>query len=56
MGPGLEYFCVGEYIPDSSSSELDNWANGTLNGSGTFDYTFRYALGDVANSHVWDMR
>ncbi len=47
MGPGLEYFCVGEYIPDSSSSELDNWANATLNRSGTFDYTFRDALSDL---------
>jgi alpha-amylase len=50
MGPGLEYFCVGEYIPDSSSSELDDWADGTLSRSGTFDYTFRDALGDLANS------
>src|ERR1700733_8273508 len=51
MGPGVEYFCVGEYIPDSSSSELDNWANATLNRSGTFDYSFRWALSDMANSN-----
>jgi hypothetical protein len=33
------------------SSELDNWANATLNRSGTFDYSFRYALSDLANSN-----
>ncbi|WP_263375324.1 alpha-amylase domain-containing protein [Granulicella aggregans] len=50
MGPGLEYFCVGEYLPDYSSADLDNWCNATLNRSGTFDYSFRYALSDLASS------
>jgi alpha-amylase len=51
MGPGLEYFCVGEYIPDSSSAELDNWASAALNRSGTFDYTFRDALSNLVGTH-----
>jgi len=50
MGDRLDYFCVGEYLPDSSSAELDNWANATLNRSGTFDYTFRDALSDLVST------
>jgi alpha-amylase len=42
MGPGIEYFCVGEFI--GGTSDLDNWAAATLNRSGTFDYPFRNAL------------
>ncbi len=46
MGDRVDYFCVGEFIPDNSSSsaEIDSWATGTLNRSGTFDYPFRDAL------------
>jgi alpha-amylase len=51
MGPGIEYFCVGEYIPDQSSSEQDNWADATLNRSGTFDYILRDNLASLANSN-----
>jgi alpha-amylase len=51
MGPGNEYFCVGEYIPDQASSEQDNWADGTLNRSGTFDYILRDNLAALANSN-----
>lgn len=51
MGDGLDYFCVGEYLPDNSSTELDSWASATLNRSGTFDYPFRFALGDLVASN-----
>jgi len=50
MGDRRDYFCVGEYIPDSSG-ELDDYCNGTLNRCGTFDYTFRWALSDLVNTN-----
>jgi alpha-amylase len=50
MGNRLDYFCVGEYLPEGSPAELDNWANATLNRCGTFDYTFRDALADLAST------
>jgi alpha-amylase len=50
MGDRLDYFCVGEYLPDDSAAELDNWANATLNRCGTFDYTFRDALADLVST------
>jgi alpha-amylase len=51
MGLGNEYFCVGEYIPDQVSSEQDNWADATLDRSGTFDYILRDNLAALANSN-----
>lgn len=51
MGLGIEYFCVGEYIPDQFSSEQDTWADATLNRSGTFDYILRDNLAGLANSN-----
>lgn len=46
MGNTLEYFCVGEFV-SGASSDVDAWASGTLNRSGTFDYPLRFALGDL---------
>jgi alpha-amylase len=50
MGEGLDYFSVGEYLPDGSSTEQDNWATATLNRCGTFDYFFRDALSDLVST------
>ncbi len=35
MGPGVEYFAVGEFV--GGSQQLDTWARQTQNRSGTFD-------------------
>ena len=51
MGDRTDYFCVGEFIPDASSSELDDYCNATQNRCGTFDYTFRWALSDLVNTN-----
>lgn len=51
MGDRVNYFCVGEYIPDQNSTEQDNWADGTSNRAGTFDYSLGYALLDLVNSN-----
>jgi len=50
MGDRVDYFCVGEYVT-GNSPELDVWANGTSNRSGTFDYAFRDALRDMAGAN-----
>ena len=43
MGPGTQFFSVGEFV-DFSTGPLDDWA-GSVNGRcGTFDYAFRHAL------------
>jgi alpha-amylase len=50
MGPNPDYFCVGEFV-STNSSDLDTWARGTSDCSGTFDYPFRFALGDLVASN-----
>jgi alpha-amylase len=50
MGNRIDYFCVGEYVEESPTPDLDNWATATLNRSGTFDYPFRYALCDLVTT------
>lgn len=50
MGNRIDYFCVGEYVEESPTPILDNWAAATLNRSGTFDYPFRYALRDLVTT------
>jgi alpha-amylase len=50
MGPDPEYFCVGEFV-SGNSSDLDTWAQGASDRSGTFDYPFRFALGDLVSSN-----
>ena len=49
MGPGLEYFAVGEYVTGSQRT-VDAWASDTLNRCGTFDYPLRFALASMAQS------
>jgi alpha-amylase len=46
MGPGLEYFAVGEYVEDNQAT-LDDWANSTQNRCGTFDFALRSALANL---------
>ena len=43
MGPGTQYFTVGEFV-DFSTGPLDGWAGSVDGRSGTFDYAFRHAL------------
>jgi alpha-amylase len=50
MGDRLDYFCVGEVV-SFNTSDVDAWANATLNRSGTFDYPFRQALFALVNSN-----
>jgi len=50
MGSNPYYFCVGEFV-STNSSDLDTWAQGTWDRSGTFDYPFRFALGDLVSSN-----
>lgn len=50
MGPSPDYFCVGEFV-SGQSADLDSWAQGTSDRAGTFDYPFRFALGDLVASN-----
>jgi len=55
MGDRVDYFCVGEFV-SSTSSDLDIWAAGTSNRSGTFDYPLRFALLNlVASNGYYDV-
>jgi alpha-amylase len=45
MGPGIEYFAVGEYV--GSIDQLDGWAGAVQNRAGTFDFPFRDALANI---------
>ncbi|MGD0676521.1 MAG: alpha-amylase domain-containing protein [Polyangiaceae bacterium] len=49
MGPGLQYFAVGEYVTGDRST-VDGWAGDTANRCGTFDYPLRYALANLVQS------
>jgi hypothetical protein len=49
MGPGLEYFAVGEYVTIDRDT-VDSWAGETLNRCGTFDYPLRFALANMVQS------
>jgi alpha-amylase len=49
MGPGLEYFAVGEYVTGDRAT-VDGWAGDTLQRCGTFDYPLRYALAAMVQS------
>jgi alpha-amylase len=49
MGPGLEYFAVGEYVTGDRDT-VDRWAGDTSNRCGTFDYPLRFALADMVQS------
>jgi alpha-amylase len=49
MGPGLEYFSVGEYVTTDRDT-VDGWAGDTSNRCGTFDYPLRYALATMVLS------
>ena len=50
MGPSRTYFCVGEFVT-GNTADVDSWAQGTLDRSGTFDYPFHYALGDLVSTN-----
>jgi alpha-amylase len=52
MGPGKEYFTVGEFVPeggtvDARKGQIDAWAGQVQNRSGTFDFSFRSALASL---------
>jgi alpha-amylase len=49
MGPGLEYFAVGEYVTQDQGT-VDGWASATLQRCGTFDYPLRFALANMVQS------
>jgi len=49
MGDRRDYFCVGEFVT-GNPADLDSWALGTLDRSGTFDYPFRFALSDLVST------
>jgi alpha-amylase len=45
MGPGIEYFCVGEFVVGKGEKDpIDTWANFTGRRCGTFDFSLRAAL------------
>ena len=45
MGPGIEYFCVGEFVVGKGEKDpIDTWANFTGQRCGTFDFSLRAAL------------
>jgi alpha-amylase len=44
MGDSIDYFCVGEFIPNNVPGSLDQWTAAVNGRSGTFDYPLRYAL------------
>jgi alpha-amylase len=50
MGDTNQYFCVGEYVPNQTSSEQDSWASQTNDRAGTFDYSLRDGLKALAES------
>ncbi|SNS39824.1 alpha-amylase [Granulicella rosea] len=43
MGPGTEYFCVGEFV-SYQTGDLDGWVAAVENRSGAFDYPLRGGL------------
>jgi len=47
MGPGNNYFCVGEFV--SNANQLDQWADATKNRCGTFDFALREGLAALVN-------
>lgn len=49
MGPGIQYFSVGEYV--GSQDQLDGWANAVQNRAGTFDFPFRDALANLTEAN-----
>lgn len=48
MGPGLEYFCVGELI--GGKDQLDAWVGATKRRCGTFDVPLRQAFADLVEA------
>jgi alpha-amylase len=44
MGDRMDYFCVGEFIPNNVPGCLDQWTAAVNGRCGTFDYPLRYAL------------
>jgi alpha-amylase len=44
MGDPIDYFCVGEFIPNNVPGCLDQWTAAVNGRSGTFDYGLRPAL------------
>lgn len=48
MGPGLEYFAVGEYVDGEAA--LDAWVTQTQSRCGTFDFALRGALANIVEA------
>jgi alpha-amylase len=48
MGPGLEYFCVGEFV--GAKNQLDDWVGATQNRCGTFDFGLRQGFADIVEA------
>lgn len=45
MGPGIEYFCAGEFVVGKDEKgPIDTWAESTKQRCGTFDFSLRAAL------------
>jgi alpha-amylase len=49
MGPGREYFAVGEFVT-GSIGDIDGWTAETGNRCGTFDYPLHFALRQMVES------
>jgi alpha-amylase len=55
MGDRRDFFCVGEYVT-SNPADVDAWAQGTSDRSGTFDYPVRWELANlVASNGFYDI-
>ena len=48
-GDRNDYFAVGEYV-DGRREALDDWAGGTQNRAGTFDFAYREALAGIVKA------
>jgi alpha-amylase len=47
-GPGIEYFCAGEYVVGKGqTAPIDQWVDFTKGRCGTFDFSFREAMLDM---------
>ena len=51
MGPGIEYFAVGEYV-EANQQRLDAWVSRTNNRCGTFDFDLRNGLVNLSITHI----
>jgi alpha-amylase len=51
MGPGIEYFCAGEFVVGKGETDpIDRWSEFTRQRCGTFDFSLRAALLEIVEA------